>query len=521
MKSFVSRFEALITGVLSGFDRLVFRGTLQPLLWKSGRNSGLLTFLSKTGIRGAEFKDYAFQTSERVKKAALAEAARLDRPIRYLPSSSDSKEDLARALLAEQPTEQGLICALSAVEPCMSFEYRRTSDTPARSLVLSPRQGLHVYQYRLHPTFGFMNARIQTWFPFAVQICLNGREWLGRRLVEEGVAHRRHDNTFTWIADVSRAQAILDEQLRTEWPQALREVARLVNPLHEEIFAAWPMDYYWSADQTEWATDLMFPDPASWASLYPVLVRQALLHFQSEDVMRFLGRKAHTRFEGDLGASFKNRPEGMRIKHWANGNSIKMYNKAGSVLRIETTLGNPSACRVFRLPQDESEGQPAGRPIRKGVADLHRRAELSQRTNERYLDSLAVVDDSTTLGTLLDGVAKPTIWRDRRVRALRTGDPADVALLAAISRGEYSTAGFRNRDLRLHLHPDTAPADPKDLRRFAARVGRQIRLLRAHGLVVKIPKTHRYQLTPKGRALTAALTAARSATLKQLHCEAA
>jgi hypothetical protein len=290
----------------------------------------------------------------------------------------------------------------------------------------------------------------------------------------------------------------------------------MVNPSHDKIFAAWPMDYYWTAYQTEWATDLLFRNPAALASLYPTLVRHALLHFRSEDIMRFLGRKAHTRFEGDLGTGFKDRPEGLRVKHWANGNSLKMYNKAGSVLRVETTLGNPGDFRVFRPPHNDPNGMLGWRPVRKGVADLYRRAEISQRSNERYLDALSVVDDSTTLATLLDHVAQPTTWRGKRVRALRTGDPADVALLAAVARGEFATAGFRNRDIRLRLHPDTAEADPAEVRRVAARIGRQIRLLRAHGLVQKIPKTHRYQMTAKGHALTAALTAARSATLKQL-----
>ena len=124
------------------------------------------------------------------------------------------------------------------------------------------------------------------------------------------------------------------------------------------------------------------------------------------------------------------------------------------------------------------------------------------------------------MATVFDQVAQPTTWRDRRVRALRIGDPADVALLAAISRGEFVTAGFRNRDIRALLHPQVTD-DPTTPRRLAARVGRQLRLLRAHGLIHKVPKTHRYRLTTKGQTLTAALTAARSATLRQLLREAA
>lgn len=512
MKRFVARFESLVSGVLSGFDRLVFRGSLLPLM----RPRGMHDFLARADLRLLDFGRYAEKTSERVKVAALAPARDAGRPVQYLSSSRGSKEEIAQALLCERPTDGDAVCALYVVEPCRAFEYHKSAAEAERGLRLVNRKCLHVYQYRQHPTFGFMNARIQTWFPFNVQVCLNGREWLGRQLVEAGIDFVRHDNCFPAVGDLDRAAALLDAQLTTAWPTVLTEIARGLNPLHDEIFAAMPMDYYWSAYQTEWATDVMFLRPASLASLYPALVRHAMQHFQSPDVMRFLGRKAHGNFTGEIVTSFKDRAEGVRVKHWVNGNSVKMYDKGGSVLRVETTLANVKDFKVLRPPRDELAAKLEWLPLRKGVADLHRRAEVSQAANERYLDALSVVDDSTPLATLLDTVAAPTTWREKRVRALRTGDPADVALLAAVARGEFATAGFRNRDIRLVLHPESAAADPAEARRVAARVGRQLRMLRAHGIIRKVPKSHRYTLTPKGNQLTAALSAARKATIKQL-----
>lgn len=517
MKRFVARFDPLVSGVLSGFDRLVFRGCLMPLM----RPRGIHDFLGKADIRLLDFGKYAEKTNKQIQTAALSAAREANRPVQYLTSSRGSKEEMARDLLAKHPTGDGIICAFSVVEPCRSFEYHKSASERDRGLRLINRKCLHVYQYRNHPVFGAMSARIQTWFPFNVQICMNGREWLGRQLTEAGIGFRRYDNCFPAVDDVPRAAALLASQLTTEWPTVLKEIARWLNPLHDEIFAAFPMDYYWSAYQTEWATDVMFRDPASLASLYPALVIHAMRHFQSADVMRFLADKAPGNFIGEIVSSFKDRVEGVRVKHWVNGNSVKMYDKGGSILRVETTMANPADFKVLRPRRDEPEAKPEWLPLRKGVADLHRRAEVSQRSNERYLDALSVVDDSTPLGTLLDAVAGPATWHDKRVRALRIGDPDDIALLAAISRGEFVTAGFRNRDIRLLLHPKTAKADAAEVRRLAARVGRQLRMLRAHGIVQKIPKTHRYQLTAKGHALTAALTAMRSATLKQLLREAA
>lgn len=518
MEKFVAHHRPLVTAVLSGFDRLVFRGSLLPLM----RDGGMYTFLCRAGVRLLDFKDFVVETSERVKAAALAEARDLDRPIEHLLSPKTSKEDFARRLLDRHPTDGGLICALTTVEPCMSFEYHRSQDKRERGLKLKPRKCLHIYKYYLHPRFGFMNARLQTWFPFNIQICLNGREWLGRQFARRGVTDfLRHDNCFMRLGNARLAQRLMDDQLKLDWRRALDAIARSLNPLHDEIVAPWPMDYYWSAYQTEWATDILFKDPRSLAAIYPSLVKHAMLHFKSPDVMRFLGRKANGHFLGELTTSFKHRAEGVRVKHWVNGNSIKMYDKAGSVLRVETTIAKTNDFKVYRPLQDATDGEYAWRPLRKGIADLHRRAQVSQRSNECYLDALAAVSDDTPASQVFDDVSRPANYRGRRVRALRIGDPADLALLTATARGEFATAGFRNRDLRRHLYPTKRLATVEESRRISARISRQLRLLRAHGVIQKIPKTHRYRLTPRGRLLTTALFAARTATLKQLVDKAA
>jgi hypothetical protein len=510
--AFVARHRSLVTSALSGFDRLVFRGTLLSLV----RPFGMYRFLTSAGVLLVDFKQYVEATTARLKAVASAEATRLDRPVRYLPSSREDKEDLARELLAEQPVDEGLICHFRTLEPCMTFEYHRSSDRRERGLRLVPGKCLHLYKYYLHPLFGFMGARLQTWFPFNVQIWINGREWLARDLTRRGrTDFRRDDNCFTQLGDPKLAQRLMDRQLTLRWPLVLDRIARDLNPLHNETFKSWPQSYYWSAYQSEWATDLLFRDPASLASIYPPLVRHAMLHFHSPDVMRFLGRKVHGNFTGQVITSFKRRPEGVRVKHWVNGNSIKMYDKAGNILRIETTVANPKDFKVLRPHHNRPKGRLEWRPLRKGVADLHRRSQVSNRANARYLDALATVEDSTPLHEILDAVSRPTSYHGRQVRALRIGDAADINLLQAITRGEFAVAGFRNRDLRPILQPRRQSG--RDLaRRLAARVGRQIRLLRAHGLVRKVPKSHRYLLTDKGHQLAAALFAARGANIKRL-----
>jgi len=142
------------------------------------------------------------------------------------------------------------VCAFKTVEPCVSFEYHRSKDKNERGLRLRRAKCLHLYKYFLHPVFGFMNVRLQTWFPFDIQVCLNGREWLARQLARRRCDFKRIDNCFPWIEDVDLAQRLMDKQLETDWPEALRRIARSVNPLHDQIFRWSPMDYDWVAHQT-------------------------------------------------------------------------------------------------------------------------------------------------------------------------------------------------------------------------------------------------------------------------------
>jgi hypothetical protein len=476
-----------------------------------------------------DFGKFAQETTERVKDAALAEAHERGRPIVYLDSPRTSKEDLARELLRQQPlAEPGLICAFKAVEPCMRFEYHRSPDRKQRGLRLRVGKCLHIYKYYLDPDFGFMHLRLQTYLPFDVQVCMNGREWLARQLVRHGVEFERADNCLTRVDDPALAQRLLDEQLRTAWPATLDALSKRIHPLHEEIFRASPMKYWWVAYQTEWASDLLFKDPAALAAIYPALVRHAVDHFKSPDVLRFLARTERQAWKTEVVSSFRERPEGVRVKHWLNGNSVKMYDKAARILRVETTIGNPKDFCVLRPRREDERGERhddrrgaelVWRNMRKSVADLHRRAQLSQRSNERYLDALSVVDDTTPCSRIFDAFARPVVYDGRRFRALRLGDPNELALLEAISRGEFVTSGFRNRDLRRLLY--ARPLTKADERRLSGRISRFLRLLRAHGILRKIHKTHRYLPTERGRLLTAALRATRDASISQLLREAA
>lgn len=517
MESFVQKHAAKVIGVLSGFDRLVFRGTIRQIAHVSGMHS----YLAIIRLLLKDFGKHALRMSEQLKKAVYGRVEKLGRPVIYLPSGRESKEKRARRIAEDEGISEGTICMLTCVEPCQAFEIRRCREHKKLELVVRQRKCLHLYHYCMHPQLGLMHSRIQSWFPFNIQVCLNGRQWLSRQMDQDGIGYLRRENCFPWVEDIQAAQRLMDTQLKTHWPDLLNGLARQLNPAHDIMFDAFRAPYYWTTFQSEWATDVMFKDADSLAQIYPRLVQHGISHLASPDVMRFLGRKVppdgmvHPSFQGEVVSDLKRRPEGVRIKHRVNSNSIKAYDKQGSVLRVETTINQPRDFKVFRPKEGGDVADKQWLRLRKGVADLYRQAEISQAANNRYLTALAAVPHSPSLADLVDCLGRYRIWKKQRVRALNPLAPDDVSLLQSIVRGEFTINGFRNRDLAAVLFSET-PRNPKDKRRRCSWVTRRIRLLRAHRLIQKVPKTYRYMLTNEGRIAVTALLAARDASPEHL-----
>lgn len=509
MQEFLSRHADRVMGVISGFDRIVFRGHLSNLMF----SDAMTVFLNRVGVLRKDFGAYARRCTDELKSASLAKVEELGRPYRYLTSSRHRKEDIVRRIQADSPVDEGLICALSCVEPCMTYNLHRSREEKRLIFQLRPGKCQHLYLYFQHPRFGVMHVRLQTWFPFTVQICMNGREWLAKDLTKAGIDFVKHDNCFTFIENIPRAQRLLSKQIKLDWPRVFDRLVLQVNPALPSIVQINRPKHYWCSHQIEWATDIMFGDPADIAKIYKPLVRHAMTHFSSGDVMRFLGRKPHGGFEGEIVSDFKNRPEGIRIKHSVGRNSVKAYDKAGSILRVETTVNDPNMLRAIR--PKASTGELALQPIRKTVADLERTTEVSQRTNERYLDALAELDQQQPLHDVLDPVCKHTTFRKRRVRALKPWDRDDVKLFTAINNGDFLLRGFRNGEIVDALY-SSRRVDEKEKRRRRSRVSRLLRILRAHGMIRKLPKQNRYQVTTKGRRVVTAVLAARETPVAAL-----
>ncbi len=263
--------------------------------------------------------------------------------------------------------------------------------------------------------------------------------------------------------------------------------------------------YYWVVDQCEYATDEMFADRASLLAIFPDLVEHALLHTSSENVMRFLGRKLHGNFKGEVTTDLKKRPEGWRIKHRMKRNSIKMYDK-WSVLRIETTINNPREFKVLRVIPTPEGRKRRWKPMNKGVANIWRYSQVGRQANQRYLTALAQAQLKGEAVQELDDLCRRRSKNGKRFARFNPVSQQDAALFASVLAGEHAINGFRNRDLRSRLY-DHPPSSPEQAKRRCARVSRLIAKLRGHGLVAKVKNAHLYRVTARGhRIMSAAIS---------------
>ena len=500
MDTFIQRHRQDVIGVLSGFDRMRFRGTLRSISYAQGVDR----FLGAVGVRYKDFKEFALGLSRRLIQHAEQVAKRAGRPFEYQASSGQDKQARAEQIAAGDGITEGLVCILRAVEPCMSFSIRRNGQG-GFGFRYEQRKCLHLYYYYMDREFGLMHVRIATWLPFSIHVCLNGREYLARRMVKAGIGFEQRDNCFVWIEDMERAQQMLADMEGRKWERWLKMLVGRVNPLLSKAVGLDLHPYYWSVSESEYATDVLFRDSAALARVYPALADHAIKHFGSRDVLRFLGRRTNSRFNGEVSSSYLVRSEGLRVKHWLQENSIKMYDKQGSVLRVETTINNARRFKVRKMTVRKGIRGMRWIPMRHGVADLDRRVQISRAANERYLEALGVVEEPSPARVLLDGVSRRVRRNKRPYRALRPVSRSEAELFEAVLGGQFLLKGFTNRNLRERLGICRS-VEASERRRQSARITRLLRLLRAHGLIRKVSGTRYYRVTPKGqRIMTAAL----------------
>lgn len=493
---FTQKFADSIVSVLGCHDRVIFKGYL-PFRGDAQLNGFVDAVLH---LRRKDFLPFVEQQSNTLVAHAQATAEQAAVPYRYL-QGAHAKEALIQGMLRERPVREGLVAVLCCQECCRTVKLLHGQGRPW--LVFARRPQRVLYYYFLDPDFGLMYVRLQTWFPFTIQVYVNGHDWLARQLLQQRLGFVQQDNAFTQLDDPVGAQRLADRFPRLAWTKILDRWAQQVNPL---LGSSWlgSARYYWVIDQAEYSTDVSFRMPQDLAALYPKLLDHAVLQFSAEDILTFLGRRLHPRFDGEvLTTCKKDRCRGARVKHRVKNNWLKMYDKFGQILRIETVINQPREFRVRRLRTRHGQRRMLWCPMNKGVANFYHYHEVARAANDRYLQALAAVPPPQAPAQQVDRLSEPVRFHQRRRRGLNLLRATEQRLFLAVLRGEHRLLGFRNADVAQQLFA-TPATNLRERRRRTAAVSRCFQLLRAHGLIAKIPRSHRYRVTAKGENLMSA-----------------
>jgi hypothetical protein len=493
LSRFVTKFTRLIAAVLSCFDRVIFKGHLAL-----AAPCELEYFVDCVlNVRRNDFmKTLVPQYSDRLVQHAQAWAQQAGRTYEYR-TGQFRKDEWAQGLIRDQGLSEGLVGILCTLETCPSFALVPGPKRP--QFVSRSRQQRVLYYYFLDREFGLIHIRLQTWLPFTVQVYVNGHEWLAQQMVEKKLGFVQQHNAFTQLDDPARAQRLADRFARLPWPKILDRWARQVNPLLRELLPGYPV--HWVVDQAEYATDLLFTGRAALAGLYRAVLDYAVRTFTPKDILGFLGRKWDRRFDGEIHTHYEDdRWFGTRIKHRMKTNWLKMYDKFGRVLRVETVINSPKEFWVYRAqPHRDGTSSVGYYPMTKNVASLVDYQEQALACNRRYLDALAVVDDPAPAYQDLRHLTEPKVVDGRSYAGFNLARRDDVRLFRAVLDGDHIARGFRNADIREPLFGRLLK--PSEQRRASAAVGRRLKRLHVRHLVAKIPRTRRWRVTEHGRRL--------------------
>ncbi len=475
------RHATQIAGVLSCFDRLIVQGTLPIFCYADG----MTRYLTARRIRIFDFTQFAKPLTDAIKANAEALAAASGLSIDYVRKKNFRKEDRIKAVLRERGTHPGLVWVFSALEPCTT--YQPWCDKSSGRTYLRPDDGkcLHYYFYFIDPELGLCYVRVPTWCPFRLQFYCNGHNWLAAQLDRNKIGYRMLDNAFAEIADWAAAQKLADSWDGDYLRRRLDEFAQRYCPILNQIEAT----YHWSLGEAEYATDIVFRRQADLQVIYGNLIRTAIHTVKPDDIATFLGKKLNGNYQDEMGNRYNVRIEGTRVRHSMGMASIKMYDKFGQILRIETTAKDVSFFKHYReVEQRHGKSVMKFAPMKKTIHSLGALREVLGSANRRYLEFLSAIDDPSNGRDKLNRITRTVHEEPRSYRGFNFFDQGDEALFVALARGEFTISGVQNKTLRAWFPQYTS-----------GQMSRILRRLRVHGLIKKASRCYKYYLTALGK----------------------
>jgi DNA-binding MarR family transcriptional regulator len=345
---------------------------------------------------------------------------------------------------------------------------------------------LTYYFYFIDELLGLCFVRVPTWLPCKLQIYCNGHSWLSNELKKKKIKHTLLDNAFTEIEDWKKAQTINDDLKVERLHNKLDEFAAKFCPIHKEF----KQRYHWSIMECEYATDIVFEKQQELKPIYEELIACAIHTVKPQNIVTFLGKKMHAKYEGEIGNQYHVRLQGSRIKHSMGKVAIKMYDKFAHILRIETTVNNVTFFKHYRevRHRDGSATQKLTY-MKKNIYSFKPLREILVASNHRYLEFLSAIDDHTIGHKKLEKLTAPKTVSNRNYKGFNFFSRADKALMITLARGEFNIYGFRSKDILKYVNYTKS------------QISRLLKRLRVHGIIRKAAQSYKYYLTELGKEI--------------------
>jgi hypothetical protein len=328
---------------------------------------------------------------------------------------------------------------------------------------------------------------VPTVAPFGLMFYFNGHNLLENKLKLTNIDYTKNDNAFLSIDDFVLAQKASDEIDVKNIHKILDGCANRWCPLPKE----WNISYQWSLAEVEYSLDIIFKDAATLKPLYDNIIETAMHTITPESIANFLGKRLSLQFEGEAGSRYNKRILGTRIKHQLGDTSVKIYDKFGSILRIEVTSNDVSEMRVFR-PVQKRDGTIVSKmaPVKKSIYSLIDLIGLFKKACLRYLETISSFDDPSDGLKKLDIAVETVIENTRKYKGFNFFSKDDEAILLAVANPKFAIDGMRNKHLR-DLLPD----------KTSGQISRLFKRLIVHNLLERVRGTLKYRLTGLGKQI--------------------
>jgi len=486
LQPLTERYKNDLLGVLSCFDRIVITGTLPGACYPKGMTSYLYS-------RNIKIFDYAKELADplrhRLRENTQEFAEKHGIAIEHINKPGIRKEDVVAKVLKERGEMPGPVRIISAMEACMAYEPWHDKQSHKTFLRATSGKCLHYYFYFMDEEVGLCYLRVPTWLPCRLQFYCNGHSWLARKLAAEGIGYAAADNAFIRIDDFARAQKFADEFRPDDLHRILDRYAEICCPITDTFLQT----YHWSFMQIEYSTDLVFCNESKLKPLYEEISKEAVLAVKAENVSSFLGKKVTPQLAQEIGSRLSTRIEGTCIKHRMGSASIKVYDKFGRVLRVETTSNDVSFFKHHRKVEhrDGTETRELAQ-LKKSIYSMIDLREILLGCNRRYLEFISSLDDHSDGKNALRKLTEPKTENGTTWKGLNFFDPKDQSLLRGIQRPEFNIHGMRRADLK-RVVPTLSDS----------ALSRQLKRMRVFGLIKRVAGTYRYYMTKLGRAAIA------------------